>query len=402
MGFGTKRVDYWPDHYAFLNVEQGATLKEISHAIRDFRAAVHPDQNRRANEEMKLVLERLRKHLDEAEEVLIDTDGLRVAFDDYRAQHPERIATVNRGDGVLTIPSGAVTPLNPETMNLDALLSGKLPDFNPEMAQKALRLAGESGGNTSLAAMREAHKALPDNAAILGGYKSALADELMLTSVALGGAWQSAGASSIATNFIKSAGDPYRPLLSVEETIQDVTHDILPNTIQQRANALLERKTDRPLLLPAPDKEETTALMSPTDIQVSQITQIAQNAFLKRTKQIKEAHSKRAQLIQELLALSETFVFCDSFDDKSQVMVHILVDVGEGLASYFPFLITLEDNGIAGHDMIDNLRGASQQGLLSQSHTVNSYGIVFSPEVGEDIGAHLYHVLHKYGYLSNA
>lgn len=389
-----ERVDYWLDYYAFLGVPQDAPAEDIHKAIRQIKAATHPDSNRHATEDMKSIFNRLRQHAEQAEGILENPEK-RAELDNFKREHPKRMAEISP-DGRIIIPY--MLPLNREAVDIAALLDDTPQrELSEEEKARWLAMSGVPAPKGDLKTMRIAYKVAKDDPDVRAAYREALENALFRATIETGSAWSRAGMTQIGFDALSlPIGNPHQPQSELAIQLKEAKETIIPAAIENKAMLLLSGKS-APLLLAGPDGTKT-ALSTLTEADISALSERARENFDRRAHRIKAKTEERAKLMAELFEFANTYELVTDAPNRDETLIHLVNDLTENPARILASIKVITQKGtITECQNVDNYVGMTLEEATNAHAQTNAHAIGIMPEMVRDVNAHLYHMIHKLG-----
>lgn len=290
-------IDFITNYYSIIGVSPEADEYELHRAIREKRAGVHPDRLLNVDPQLSQTADRIRGLIDEAASILNDPER-KLAYDkklkEFQENKPELVS--ENGQGIIEI-GGPVEHLMIDKLQNDV-------SQNHELDEKLRALVGYS--EDELLMCRQMYSANPDNQIIRDMYKRQLGKKLAYIKGLEQQAWSRAGIENKQNKrkYDVSYPEDYLDALSLE--ILRIAEEEIPNRLSQRTEVvaigmapplrmLVHEGAENPLTQSENSPETVTKLIQ------KQLTE----TFLNRTKALEQLTNQKAEIVAELLQLTD-------------------------------------------------------------------------------------------------
>lgn len=392
------------DRYVFLGLTPDAAENDIHTAIRNKRAANHPDafnqQTKDHQPDMLAKAEHNRILVDICAEILTNP-ARKAAYDErlawFREHHPELISDDGReiqGSGLFFVA-------------VDQLLSGEPPDHS--FMERALSEADVK--DRALNRLRRDYQEClqdPDappteREATREDLLEALLKRLEVMRYREDYAWQKAGVYGMRQYAPKVPYiDDYKA--TIADRIAEVRKKDIPEAVATKAAGLISGLTP-PLLLTderhGGSGQEPGALARLEDVDIERITAQLQEAFEQRTHTLKMLSGQKQALLQEIFSLLSTDSVAEGkTSGKTEIVLLLPKENGPPVAALsmlFEDRALKEERVMRGSDdRTEALLGKTLDEMRALPLEHNTYAIEYHPELTEYTHAFLSYCYQKY------
>lgn len=391
-------LDYIFDRYAFLKLEQDASKEEIAAAIKTRKSENHPDRYVRAGTEARQTAARIWNGSIKCEEVLLDEEK-RGRFNErlnwFQENHPKLI--INFPDIPVEMAAVFVESARMR-VDIDALVKDEHVDHSQQRAELEAFTGGADIDDIQLGIFRELYNKDPSNENVKLAYLAKVRDQFAMLEIEEDFAWEAAGVYGRFNN-APMVIDPGDYAENVADEVRDVAEEMIVQTVEERAVALLAGIGTPILLLTdqssGTGEPEIKAVTTLDDEDKAKIVERAREIFEGRTHRIREIAARKQAVMKEFMDLLPTFELTETPKDTGKTDIFLMkAKKGEEAKVIAVFSIAEDTSQIM--QVKSEHVGKSIERLKSAEMQNDSYAIINDTELKNYVAAVVVYCYKKY------
>ena len=373
-------IDFIFDRYAFLDIDSKASEEEIKSQIRKFRSLYHADRVHGAADDIKQKAAEQYALVEKCAEVLLDAK-LRKAYDKrlkaFKKDEPEMVYQKHYPHYIFGLKT--------DRIDVNFLASGETLDISP-IIERAVLITQFS--QEKLDRAKRLYEKMPEDDDLKANYRDALVVKLAFLEVKERYLWAAAGVHG--DKYTKSKTPLMDTALIQEVVTEHITHirdEVIPAQAVERDKLARLGYDAKPVLLLTRRSTDSAAKNTPTK-EMADTIERAQLRFEELTKEIKIAAEERAEVINDLLALSPNELLHKA--SPKHLLIHLMVNEGEEMdintAKVMLSMLQVDNGGqeIDGNTT-DEYRGKTLADLRAAKHEITTVAVVYNRHLNQPL-----------------